>query len=77
MNMHRALFPVAAISCFLASTVERKVSGGRLTLRFSDIDLAGHYHSREGAVSGLSEARFDLLACRLRLYCKIVPGGRW
>jgi hypothetical protein len=97
MNMHRALFPLAAISCFLASipvlsaqrgtvdvqyvqpskftdfdiygrgpqwsasyfagqisddltpAVERKVSGGRLTLRFSDIDLAGHYHSRGGS----------------------------
>jgi hypothetical protein len=97
MNMHRALFPLAAISCFLASTpvlsaprgtvdvqfvqpskftdfniygrgpqwsasyfagqisddlrpaVERKVSGGRLTLRFTDIDLAGHYNSRGGS----------------------------
>jgi len=97
MNMHRALFPLAAISCFLASTpalsaqrgtvdvqfvrpskftdfniygrgpqwsasyfagqisddltlaVERKVSGSRLTLRCTDIDLAGHYHSRGGS----------------------------
>ena len=97
MNMHRALFPLAAISCFLASTpvlsaqrgtvdiqyvqpskftdfniygrgpqwsasyfagqighgltpaVERKVAGGRLTLRFTDIDLAGHSHSRGGS----------------------------
>jgi hypothetical protein len=97
MNMRRALFPLAAISCFLASTpalsarrgtvdvqfvqaskfadfniygrgpqwsasyfagqisddltpaVERKVSGGRLTLKFTDIDLAGHYHSRGGS----------------------------
>jgi Protein of unknown function (DUF3016) len=97
MKKHRALFPLAAISCFLASTpavsaqrgtvdvqfvqpsrftdfniygrgpqwsasyfagqisddltpaVERKVSGGKLTLRFTDIDLAGHYPSRGGS----------------------------
>jgi hypothetical protein len=93
MNMHRALLPITAISCILASTpvfgaqrgtvdlqlvqpakftdfdvygrgsqwsasyfatqisdalspaVERKVSGGRLTLKLTDIDLAGHYRS--------------------------------
>jgi hypothetical protein len=97
MDMHRALFPLAAISCFLASTpvlsapratvdvqyvqpskftdfdiygrgaqwsatyfasqisqdlapaLERKVPGGKLTLTFTDIDLAGHYHSRGGS----------------------------
>ena len=97
MNMHRALYPIAAISCFLASTpvlgapfatvdiqyvqpskftdfniygrgyqwsasyftsqisgdlrpaVERKIPGGKLTLRFTDIDLAGHYPSRGGS----------------------------
>jgi hypothetical protein len=97
MNMHRALFAIATISSFLASTpvlgaprttvdiqyvqpakftdfriygrdsqwsasyfasqmsddlrpaVERKVPGGKLTLRFTDIDLAGHYPSRGGS----------------------------
>jgi DUF3016 family protein len=97
MDMHPALFPIAAISCFLASTpvlgaprgtvdiqyvqpaqftdfniygrgpqwsasyfagqisddltpaLERKVPGGKLTLRFTDIDLAGHYPSRGGS----------------------------
>ena len=97
MNKHHALFPIAVISCILASTpvlgassatvdvqyvqpakftdfniygrgaqwsasyfatqisddlrpaTERKVPGGKLTLRFMDIDLAGHYHSRGGS----------------------------
>jgi hypothetical protein len=97
MNMHRALFAIAAISCFLAATsvlgapratvdvqyvqpakftdfkiygrdsqwsanyfasqisdylrpaLERKTPGGKLTLRFTDIDMAGHYPSRGGS----------------------------
>jgi hypothetical protein len=94
--MNHALFPIAVISCILASTsvlgasratvdvqyvqpakftdfsiygrgaqwsasyfatqisddltpaLQRKVPGGKLTLRFTDIDLAGHYPSRGG-----------------------------
>src|ERR1700739_2534488 len=97
MNMHRALFAIATISSFLASTpvlgasratvdvqyvqpakftdfriygrdaqwsasyfasqisddltpaLERKVPASNLTLRFTDIDLAGHYPSRGGS----------------------------
>ncbi|MBV8214920.1 MAG: DUF3016 domain-containing protein [Verrucomicrobia bacterium] len=97
MNIQHALFPIAVLSCILASTpvvsaqsatvdvqyvqpakftdfsiygrgaqwsasyfatqisddlrpaLQRKVSGGRLTLRFTDIDLAGHYPSRGGS----------------------------
>jgi hypothetical protein len=32
----------------LTPALQRKVQGGRLTLRFTDIDLAGHYPSRGG-----------------------------
>ena len=37
------------ISDDLAPALERKVPGGKLTLAFTDIDLAGHYHSRGGS----------------------------
>jgi hypothetical protein len=33
----------------LMPALQRKVPGGKLTLRFMDIDLAGHYHSRGGS----------------------------
>jgi hypothetical protein len=97
MNMHRAVFPIVAVSCLLASVpalgaprgtvniqyvqpskftdfsiygrdyqwsasyfstqisddlapvLERKVPGGKLTLTFTDIDLAGHYRGRGGS----------------------------
>jgi len=95
--MHRAVFPIVAVSCLLASVpalgaprgtvniqyvqpskftdfsiygrdyqwsasyfstqisddlapvLERKVPGGKLTLTFTDIDLAGHYRGRGGS----------------------------
>jgi hypothetical protein len=37
------------ISDDLRPSLERKVPGGKLTLRFTDIDLAGHYPSRGGS----------------------------
>jgi hypothetical protein len=37
------------ISDALAPALQRKVPGGKLTLRFTDIDLAGHYPSRAGS----------------------------
>ena len=36
------------ISDDLRPLLERRVPGGKLTLRFTDIDLAGHYPSRGG-----------------------------
>jgi hypothetical protein len=111
MNMHRALYPIAAISCFLGSTpvsgapratvdvqyvqpakftdfriygrdaqwsasyfarqisddltpaLERKVPGGKLTLRFTDIDFAGHYPSRGG--SGVRVVRGQIRPARM------------
>lgn len=37
------------ISDDLRPSLERKVPGGKLTLQFTDIDLAGHYPSRGGS----------------------------
>ena len=37
------------ISDDLRPLLERRVPGGKLTLRFTDIDLAGHYPSRGGS----------------------------
>lgn len=37
------------ISDDLRPSLQRKVPGGKLTLRFTDIDLAGHYPSRGGS----------------------------
>jgi Protein of unknown function (DUF3016) len=37
------------ISDDLRPSLERKVPGGKLTLRFTDVDLAGHYPSRGGS----------------------------
>jgi len=111
MNMRCALYPIAAISCFLASTpvlgapratvdvqyvqpakftdfriygrdaqwsasffarqisddltpaLERKIPGGKLTLRFTDIDLAGHYPSLGG--SGVRVVRGQIRPARM------------
>jgi Protein of unknown function (DUF3016) len=37
------------ISDALTPALQRKVPGGKLSLRFTDIDLAGHYPSRGGS----------------------------
>ena len=44
-----ASYFASQISDDLTPALERKVSGGKLTLRFTDIDLAGHYPSRGGS----------------------------
>jgi hypothetical protein len=43
-----ASYFTSQISDDLRPALERKVPGGKLTLRFTDIDLAGHYPSRGG-----------------------------
>jgi hypothetical protein len=43
-----ASYFASQISDDLKPAVQRKVPGGKLTLRFTDIDLAGHYPSRGG-----------------------------
>ena len=44
-----ASYFASQISDDLRPALERKVPGGKLTLRFTDIDLAGHYPSRGGS----------------------------
>jgi hypothetical protein len=44
-----ASYFTSQISDDLRPALERKVPGGKLTLRFTDIDLAGHYPSRGGS----------------------------
>ena len=44
-----ASYFASQISDYLTPALGRKVPGGRLTLRFTDIDLAGHYPSRGGS----------------------------
>jgi hypothetical protein len=44
-----ASYFASQISDDLRPALDRKVPGGKLTLRFTDIDLAGHYPSRGGS----------------------------
>lgn len=44
-----ASYFASQISDDLRPALERKVPGGKLTLRFTDIDLAGHYPNRGGS----------------------------
>ena len=47
----------------LTPALQRKVPGGKLTLRFTDIDLAGHYPSRGG--SGARVVRGEIHPARM------------
>jgi hypothetical protein len=51
------------ISDDLRPALERKVPGGKLTLSFTDIDLAGHYPNRGG--SGVRVVRGEIRPARL------------
>jgi hypothetical protein len=51
------------ISDDLKPALERKVPGSKLTLRFTDIDLAGHYPSRGG--SGVRVVRGEIRPARM------------